>query len=213
VTKAWLKAHFLYRFGVVLCAFSLLACGDKHGASVGQSLESQISGQWSQLPVVLTVDDEIANDSAMMDDVRAAAAFWEVAAQKSLFNLQLGWNGPVPPFSGTYEEPTSVQTNLLFFVDPWPYAASIKGHTVVNEENHIFTSGVVYLQHQDYCIGECDADFSRISFRRLVAHELGHFLGLKHSPDPNDVMYADIAAGASLSAATYNSALLKALVH
>ncbi len=213
MTKEWIKDHFLYRFALLFLALALLACGRNNNNAISvEDLHATIAGQWAEFPVTLYIANDIATDAAEMDDIRAAAAFWETPAQKALFDLRTDYAGPVPPFSGAYDEPSNILANLLFFVDPWPYDVTIKGHTVVHSVNDTFQDGVIYLQKDDYCIGVCDADFARISFRRLVAHELGHFIGFKHSSDQKDVMYPTIPTGAPLSQATLDQGILQQLV-
>lgn len=195
---------------IVSAIFS--ACGDSRDTSLNAALQDQISGRWAPLPVTLYVSDEIATDSEMMNDVREAAAFWENAAQKTLFNLRTDWAGPTPPITGTYSDPTQILANLLFFVDPWPLAATAKGHTVLTKENEMFQNGVIYLQHGNYCAGACESATGKISFRLLVAHEFGHFLGLTHSTNSDDIMNAIIPVDSPLSSAQFNDAALQSLV-
>src|SRR5690606_5548843 len=149
-------------------------CGSDSDSGQNGVSNVQVSGKWSLLPTSIYISDEIAQHRAMMRDVREAASFWERAAGKVLFDFQFKWTGPIPPFSGSYESPTNVLTNLIFFVDPWPLDPSIKGQTILVVRGDRVQNALIYLNREDYCIGPCTRDGTRISFRRLLAHEFGH---------------------------------------
>ncbi len=198
---------------IVLATLLFSACGDSaRNTTLGASLEGQTYGRWTNLPVTLYVDAEIAADPDLMNDVREAGAFWENAAQKMLFDFRTDWSGPTPPLTGTYASPEQILANLLFFVDPWPLDGTTKGHTILSVEDEVFQNGVIYLQHSNYCVGACETPTGKLSFRRLVSHEFGHFLGLNHAADSADVMYPSIPRDAPLATATHNDAALQSIV-
>jgi hypothetical protein len=196
----------------LLFFLTLFGCGRDNETQSNLS-QVQISGRWAPLPAPINISNEIATNGAMMADVSGAAAFWERAAGKKLFDFRIGWNGTVPPFSGTFESPTNVMANLMFFVDPWPLDPQIKGQTILVVRDDHVQNALIYLNREDYCFGTCFRDSTRISFRRLLAHELGHVLGLGHADQSDDIMFPNIPIGSPLSEAKMNMGLLQQVIN
>ncbi|NUM89654.1 MAG: matrixin family metalloprotease, partial [Bdellovibrionales bacterium] len=150
--------------------------------------------RWEQFPVVLWMDPAIAEDAARMDDVHVAVAWWEEQVSRPLFDLRT-WSGPMPPYAGgTATDPQDFLGNVLFFQDPWPHAEDVKGKTFLLASQDRLEQGLIALKGDEpYCHGGCAANPGRrVVFQKLVAHELGHFLGLPHTEDPESLMSPDL---------------------
>ena len=103
-------------------------------------------------------------------------------------------------FTGSASSPGTILANVILFQNPWPFAPFEAGMTVTTSTSSAGTTGSVVLLNPgiELCGGTCLADSFRTSRQRLIAHELGHFIGLGHSGDSSDLMYASLTAGGSL---------------
>ncbi len=178
----------------LLLLLPLLAGCGKDTAPWEATSGSSARMRWEQFPVVVLVDPAIADDSNSMEDVRTAVAWWEEQVQRPLIDLQT-WNGPMPPYAGgSAASPKDFLGNVLFFQDPWPHAEEIKGKTFLFASQDRLDTGLIALKGDEpYCYGNCSANpHGRVVFQKLVAHELGHFLGLPHTEDPASLMSPDL---------------------
>ncbi|MGZ3661433.1 MAG: matrixin family metalloprotease, partial [Bdellovibrionota bacterium] len=90
---------------------------------------------------------------------------------------------------------------------------NIAGKAILRVTGGTITGAVILLDPQtNICTGLCEGRDNATSLRRLIAHELGHFLGLGHVQDSINIMYPAILPGGSLEDRTVDGAALRPLV-
>lgn len=184
---------------LLLCAFLLLGGCGKGDSSNGESATFG-SGEirWTSFPVELNLESSLYQDPEFQSDLLEAVGFWEQRAGKSLFLLQETSRSPNEAFAGSLEDPEAIHFNMIFFFQPWPYAANVAGNTVVRSTGGQIEGGIILLNSEtSLCGGDCSG-LTGLSRRKLLAHELGHFLGLAHTPIREDLMFPEILDGADL---------------
>lgn len=158
-------------------------------------------------------------DAALLDgayseeDLLAAIAFWENKAGKRLFSIDR-WPSGSQPFTGPPANPNSLTDNVVFFQSPWPqeWSGRVAGKTIIHAYGSIIQNAVIFLNSETaLCSGLCLSELDRTSRRKLLAHELGHFLGFAHVNDRENLMYPEILPGGSLDAVRIDEPLLKKL--
>ena len=153
---------------VVLTVF-ITSCGNKEEKQNGPA-------RWSSFPVSIYVDPNLVNSAQSQRDFEDAMAFWEQRVGKRLFNYLGTWSG-----SG-YSGGNSINQNVLYLQNPWSYSANIAAQTVVLSQKSEIKGAVIMVNpHTSFCSGDCTAQMDHTSFRKVLAHELGHFIGLSHS--------------------------------
>ncbi len=184
---------------LLLCAFLLLVGCGKGDSSNGEGA-SFGSGEirWTSFPVELNLETNLYQDAAFQADLQEAVGFWEQRAGKSLFLLKETSRSPNEAYSGSLEDPQAIYFNMIFFFQPWPYAANVAGNTLVRSTGGQIEGGIILLNSEtSLCGGDCSG-LTGLSRRKLLAHELGHFLGLTHTPIRDDLMFPEILDGADL---------------
>lgn len=170
--------------------------------------------RWASFPVEVKVDAALLADSDAYDDLNKAISYWEGKAGKPLFVVRGPWDTSTmgPPYTGTPDNPNSLADNVIFLQSPWPFDPAIKGKTIVHSNQGAIENAVVLLSAgSHYCSGNCLGDASSVSRRKLIAHELGHFIGFGHSASASDLMYPEILTFDTLDSLEVDSLLLEKL--
>lgn len=169
--------------------------------------------RWAAFPVPVYSDGALAASS--LTEIGEAMAFWEAKAGRRLFDYRGTWDPATPAYTGAAHQPTSINANIIFELNPWAYSSGIAAQTVVvTSKNQIRGSMIMVNGSLHGCSGDCqNAWVGATSLRRVFTHEIGHFLGLDHSGDVNNIMYPQIQAGASVHDLRVDTASLSSLTN
>jgi hypothetical protein len=148
------------------------------------------------------------------DVVTAAFGAWTLATcpaggDSSRPSIDVRDLGPVSCATATYDTVGPNQNVVVFHDDAWPYEAANRAATGTAKSLDIALTTVTYdpesgqiydadveLNTADYAIVQMAAgdaaptDGETFDLQSVLTHELGHFLGLAHSPLPDAVMNA-----------------------
>lgn len=190
--------------GILSLAAALIsACGSNSASKrTLSSLAASGPVRWENFPIALYVDKAILQDTETKSDLDDAMKFWELKAGRSIFDIKGDWDSSAKAFSGSADNPGDLFANVLFYQNPWDMDGQIAGRTVLHSTNYRVTNAIVLINPGTaFCAANCenDGDKNRISRRKLFAHELGHFIGIGHTDDIDDLMYPTIQRGGDLT--------------
>lgn len=192
---------------ILLAVLTLTACAKEKKAHNGVEGDNR----WENFPVTVRADEFLLNDGLAQEDLLAAVKFWEERAGRQLFHIGV-WRSGVAPYSGEASDPSDILENVIFFQNPWPFEERIAGKTILISKDGIIQKAAVFLNTKTaLCSGLCIDEPGRTSRRKLLAHELGHFLGFPHIDDRSNVMYPEILPGGSLDEVSADIVLLRNL--
>ena len=193
------------RLFVVLALLLVVSgCAKDNGQNSGNA------NGWNTFPVPIYAGASLAASPSAASDLNDAMAFWEAKAGRKLFNLQGAWSAGAP-YTGTSAAVGTITTNVILFQSPWPYAANLAGLTTTNTTGTQIDGAVVMINSATpMCSGDC-LGVEETSQRKTFTHELGHFLGLPHVQDTNNIMYPQIQLGGTLDGVVVDQNALAAL--
>jgi hypothetical protein len=163
---------------------------------------------WASFPVTLYGDQTLLSTPEANADFQDAMAFWEAqAGGKQLFDYKGIYTGPTP-FSGTPTSMTEINTNVIQFQNPWPFANNIVGQTTTfaGYGGQIQSAVIMINPNTAFCTGDCTNQTQFTSRRKAFTHELGHFIGLVHIQDTQNIMNPEITPGGTLDGETIDQA-------
>jgi hypothetical protein len=196
--KVFRYASVLRLFLLSFALLSLAGCGKETSRSAAALGSGDL--RWNDFPVRLEADSALHDGAAADEDLLTAVAFWENRAGKHLFNVG-SWPTGQPPYTGQAQDPDDLLGNAVFFLSPWPFDGHIAGKTIIHSNGSAIAKAVIFLNADTpLCSGLCEGEgeHSQTSRRKLIAHELGHFLGFAHVSDPDNIMYPEILPGGAL---------------
>ena len=183
-------------FGSLLLVVLLSACGGAHSG-------------WSAFPVPIYADPVLVSSATALSDFNDGMAFWEAKAGKKLFDYKGTWQGQSPPYAGTANNPSTIYGNVIFFPTTWTLGQNVAGLTTVSSQPQGISVAMIAINpNLSYCTGDCVGETNRTSERKDFTHELGHFLGLQHVQDINNIMYPVLQPGGSLNAVSIDTGTL-----
>lgn len=190
-----MKIHPAFSLIVALFALHLVGCG-KDPTSEGGAAAGTI--RWQSFPVEIQLESSLYQDNDFRADLQEASSYWEQRAGKSLFVYRESSASPSAAYTGNILDPDSVRFNMIFFVSPWPLDANVAGNTLVRSFDGKIEGAYIMLNGESsFCGGDCTG-LTGLSRRKLLAHELGHLIGLDHTPVRENMMFPEILEGAEL---------------
>jgi hypothetical protein len=155
--------------------------------------------RWKNFPISIYSDQQMISTGSAQADFQDAMNFWETKSGRKLFEYKGVWNRNYAPYTGTPDSPGTVLENVIFFQNPWGASSNVIGQTVVNSYGDQISHAMIMLNpFAEFCSRDCAGQYWSNSARKNLVHELGHFIGLRHNNDINNVMYPVLQPGGSL---------------
>ncbi len=186
----------LLMVGAALLATTCLGVPSAFSFELKRDSESR-AVYWQQPEVIYRVDAAGARDLSEAQVLRAVkAGFAEWTGYADRMTLRFG--GVVDGAEVGYDNGVgAVNTNLVAFSrDAWPYdsdtALALTLTTYKTNGGGLIDADIIFNE-RTYTWGDAPADGHDL--QNTLTHEIGHFLGLAHSDEPEATMYARAAPG------------------
>lgn len=86
------------------------------------------------------------------------------------------------------------ESSIAYWTSGWPNPNQQANTTVYWSSQAIFEADM-QINAQNFKLGDASKDWTLVDSKSLFLHELGHVIGLLHSPDPRSVMFSSLPTG------------------
>lgn len=133
--------------------------------------------------------------------IRSFDAWAEVQCFSAAYSL--GYAGRIDSTTvGFDDQPSAKNVNGVLFVDGgWTHGPGVLGLTTLTYDTctGVVVDADIELNSGDFSFSAADVPpVGHTDLRNTVTHEVGHFLGLDHTPDRKATMYAKAPAGETI---------------
>lgn len=186
-------------------AFTMVSCKPKEAQDCGfvQNVYGQRISWKSKEPIQLVIHSSVPTE--LRQAIYRATQTWESHAGQKLFNI-------IEDSSQVSIEPKKDGKNVIYFMHSWePDRRSEQGRTSVYWADDQIMESDIRINAANFSFYDQDpaqlvlasgidgtvnalSNSEGYNFEALVLHELGHFLGLKHTTEKSSVMVTHLSA-------------------
>ncbi|MCW5832270.1 MAG: matrixin family metalloprotease [Labilithrix sp.] len=161
--------------------------------------------KWSELPIVYRFHGDVSSKldpSGARTAVRNAFDAWEnVECARGRTSLRFREGSDIKRNKPLGKKEAADKFGIFFRDDEWPHDDAEES-LALTTQIYGKTSGTI--DYADIEINTADTDFrlsddegsTKIDLQAVVTHEVGHYIGLAHSNDPDSIMVARYCASA-----------------